>query len=86
MQQTRDANGRDIRDIIAENRENIYRIGHSNKWACRACTVKADRQFLEIHVCTRSKLRGNKGDIEKTNAELLKKYDAARARINKKGA
>jgi hypothetical protein len=81
--QASDTKERDIRDVIAENRENIYRIGRSNRWACKYCKLKADRQFLEIHVCTRSKLKVDKSDIEKTNAELRAKYDAARARINR---
>ncbi len=84
VQQVRDAKERDIRDTIAENRENIYRVERSNTWACRYCTLKADRQFMEIHPCTRS--RKDKGDIEKTNAELRAKYDATRARINRRGA
>jgi hypothetical protein len=55
---------RDIRDVIAENMENIYRI-RSDIWGCKYCKVRADRHFLEIHVCSRSKLspsyRQNKG-------------------------
>ena len=53
--ETRDAKERDMRDVIASNRENIYRLRHSNKWVCKYCTVKADRQLLEIHVCSESK-------------------------------
>ena len=53
--ETRDAKEGDIRDVISNNRENIYCIRQPNKWACKYCTVKADRQLLEIHVCSESK-------------------------------
>jgi hypothetical protein len=53
--EARDTKQRDIRDVIARNRESVYPIKHSNKWACKYCTVKADRQLMEIHVCSESK-------------------------------
>jgi hypothetical protein len=36
---------------------------------------------MEIHVC--SKWKKNRNDTEETNAEKLKRYDAARAKINR---
>jgi|SRR5215207_560130 len=62
--QAKDLKERDIRDIIAKNRENIYRLGRSNRWACKGCTFKADRQFMEIHVCTKSKRKKNNGPAD----------------------
>jgi hypothetical protein len=55
----------DIRDVIAENMENIYRIGHSDSWGCRYCRVRADRGFLEFHRCSKSKSKKprNKGAL-----------------------
>ena len=78
LPQTGDSEERDMRDIIAENRENIYRIGRSDRWACKYCRVKADRQFLEIHFCSRSKSRVGKSDTEKSNAEPRAKYDTTK--------
>ena len=69
LPQAGDTKERDMRDVIAENRENIYRIGQSDRWACKNCRVTADRQFLEIHICSRSKSRVGKSDTGKSNAE-----------------
>ncbi len=46
----------DMRDIIAENEENIIRMGRSDKWACKCCSVTADRHFMRIHRCSKSKV------------------------------
>jgi hypothetical protein len=67
--QASDTMGIDMRDVIAENRENIYRVGRTDRWACKYCKISADRQFMSIHRCSKSKSKVDNG--------------AAKARINR---
>jgi hypothetical protein len=62
-----DTTERDIRDIIVENRENLYRVKRSDTWACRNCRIRSDRKFMEIHLCSRSRSKKprNKGALTK---------------------
>jgi hypothetical protein len=27
----------------------VYRLGHSDTWACKNCKIKADKHFMHIH-------------------------------------
>jgi hypothetical protein len=67
--QASDTMGIDMRDVIAENRENIYRVGRTDRWACKYCKISADRQFMSIHRCSKSRSKVDNG--------------AAKARINR---
>jgi hypothetical protein len=31
--------------------QNIYRIGHSDKWACKNCKIVDDIWFMQVHNC-----------------------------------
>jgi hypothetical protein len=37
-------------------KETIYRLGHSDTWACRNCKVRDDVWFMKIHRCSGSKV------------------------------
>jgi hypothetical protein len=54
--------------VEEENKNNIYRLGNSDTWACKECKVKDDRHFMKQHPC--------KG--------VLKKQQKKQYQINKK--
>jgi hypothetical protein len=29
----------------------MYRLGHTDKWACRNCKIEADKHFMQKHSC-----------------------------------
>jgi hypothetical protein len=59
--------------LIAKNRENIYRIGRTNSWACKACAFTADRKNMEVHPCpcasTKKNTRASNLDLKNNTAQ-----------------
>jgi hypothetical protein len=44
-------------DNIGNNHNNndddaIYRLGRTDKWACRNCKIRDDIHFMQIHNCS----------------------------------
>ena len=39
---------------IATN-NTIYRLGHTDSWACKNCKIKDDKHFIQIHDCSGKK-------------------------------
>ena len=33
--------------------QNIYRLGHSDMWACTNCNLKGDKWYMQQHLCRR---------------------------------
>jgi hypothetical protein len=45
-----------ISNSSISNRRSIYRIGHTDNWACKKCTLRGDKFFMRQHIC-RSKTK-----------------------------
>jgi hypothetical protein len=40
-----------ITSSIVDISQNIYRLGHSDSWACKYCKLKGDKWFMGQHMC-----------------------------------
>ena len=38
-------------NFIEENKDNIFRKGNSDTWACKECKVTGDKWFMQQHQC-----------------------------------
>lgn len=38
-------------NFIEENKNNIFRIGRTDRWGCKECKVTGDKWFMQGHQC-----------------------------------
>jgi hypothetical protein len=41
--------------ITTATNDAIYRLGHTDIWACKNCKIKADKHFMQKHNCSGKK-------------------------------